>query len=79
MQTPEAWEAFAKLFVKDTEKAPKLQSAMTNTQYLDAISAPKVEVTAAGDPAPLQNPDVEIAAEINNMEVVPDDTSDHSS
>ena len=51
---------------------------MTNTQYLDAISAPKVEVTAAGKPAPLNNPEVEIAAEVNNAEVVADDISDES-
>jgi len=30
-----------KLFVKDTKNVGKLQSSMTNEEYLDAISAPR--------------------------------------
>ena len=53
LQSPQAWEAFDKLFVKDIDDAPRLQSTMSNAEYLDAISAPKIEVTAAGGAAPL--------------------------
>ena len=73
LQSPQAWEAFDKLFVKDIEDAPRLQSTMTNAEYLDAISAPKIEVTAAGRAAPLgKQPQTSNDAEIGTA----DDTDD---
>ncbi|OCL07692.1 hypothetical protein AOQ84DRAFT_440046 [Glonium stellatum] len=42
--SPEAYAAYhEKLFVQDTAAAPKLHSSMTNEQYLDAISAPRID------------------------------------
>lgn len=49
---------------------------MTNGQYLDAISAPKVEVTAAGKSAPLKRADLEVAGETKEAQVVEDDVSE---
>jgi hypothetical protein len=36
------------LFLKDTEKVPHLEATMNNEQFLDAISAPKVELGMRG-------------------------------
>jgi DNA-directed RNA polymerase-3 subunit RPC5 len=33
-----------KLFIKDTKESPHLQAEMNNEQFLDAISAPKMEL-----------------------------------
>lgn len=32
-----------KLFFEDTASAPQLQSSLTNEEYLDAISAPRID------------------------------------
>jgi hypothetical protein len=37
------------MFIQDTENAPQLHSALNNSQYLDAISAPKVDHATKND------------------------------
>ena len=50
---------------------------MNNVQYLDAISAPKVEVTAAGNSAPLQKTEAQAAgASQRDGELIIDDVDD---
>ncbi|KAI9723998.1 MAG: hypothetical protein M1812_000716 [Candelaria pacifica] len=45
----ESWAAYhQKLFLEDTQNAPKLTSNMSNTEYLDAISAPRAKTTNVG-------------------------------
>ncbi|OCK77711.1 hypothetical protein K432DRAFT_427797 [Lepidopterella palustris CBS 459.81] len=42
--SPEAYALYnEKLFVEDTKSAPKLRSSMNNEEYLDAISAPRID------------------------------------
>ncbi|KAI9821741.1 MAG: hypothetical protein M1827_002322 [Pycnora praestabilis] len=42
----DSWDMYhEKLFLSDTENAPKLQANMTNREYLDAISAPRIDST----------------------------------
>ncbi|KAI9778237.1 MAG: hypothetical protein M1816_004161 [Peltula sp. TS41687] len=42
-ESNEAWDLFPKLFLKETVDAPKLESGMKREEFLDAISASKVE------------------------------------
>lgn len=43
-QETEAYDAYhEKLFVHDSDNAPRLKSSMTNIEYLEAISAPRVD------------------------------------
>ncbi|KAI9827201.1 MAG: hypothetical protein M1832_005338 [Thelocarpon impressellum] len=73
----EAWEGYNRLFVRAPDRVPDLQSAMSNAQYLDAISAPKVEVTAAGKRAPLHENETRLAAStLANAEVILDDVAE---
>ncbi|KAL2356792.1 DNA-directed RNA polymerase III subunit Rpc5 [Cryomyces antarcticus] len=52
--TDAAYAAYhERLFVADIEAAPKLKSSMTNEQYLDAISAPRVDPSGRSKKKPL--------------------------
>ncbi|KAI9753135.1 MAG: hypothetical protein M1835_001024 [Candelina submexicana] len=45
----ESWAAYhQKLFLEDTQDAPRLTSNMTNAEYLNAISAPRTKVSHGG-------------------------------
>lgn len=37
----EAYDAYSQLFVQDPSSAPQLNSALSNEEYLDAISVPR--------------------------------------
>jgi len=39
---------YDKMFLKDTKNAPQLKSAMTDDEYLDAFSAPRIDPTRMG-------------------------------
>ncbi|KAI9814344.1 MAG: hypothetical protein M1826_002256 [Phylliscum demangeonii] len=47
LKSAQAWEAYQKLFVPHTAEAPSLQSHMTATGFLDAISASPLAVEPA--------------------------------
>lgn len=53
-QTDDSYAVYHdKLFVQDTASAAKLSSSMTNEEYLDAISAPRVDPSGRTKKKPL--------------------------
>ena len=42
LQSPDAWVAYSKLFVQDSDNVSKLCSSVTGADYLDAVSASSV-------------------------------------
>lgn len=42
-QSDEAYAAYDKIFQKETANAPQLKASMPNEEYLDTLSAPRIE------------------------------------
>jgi len=42
-QSDEAYAAYDRMFLKETANAPQLKASMPDEEYLDALSAPRIE------------------------------------
>ncbi|KAI9772368.1 MAG: hypothetical protein M1839_002504 [Geoglossum umbratile] len=66
----DSWASYERLFLSDAAKAMKLRSTWTNSEWLDAMSAPRLDHSAPGRKAPVLKIEPEIVAE--RMEISDD-------
>lgn len=71
-QEPESYEAYhERLFVPETDNAVRLKSNLTNENYLDAISAPRIDPSGRKKKRPLTK------KQMNAIELAEDDVEVH--
>ena len=64
---------YDKMFLKDTKNAPKLKSTMTDDEYLDSFSAPRIDPTRMGRKVMMTKPKPESSETSDDEDSLPEE------